>query len=115
MSAANAEQFYQRRAKDEARGHQGQAKSFTNLSNSSIIFHPADSSKGAKVYKFLFEPLSRCGCRLLKLCEKARETGQLAFRTSSDHWMFLSKQENNDFVFLNVIGQKLHTKFFDLN
>lgn len=71
MSAANAEQFYQRRPKDEARGHRGQAKSFTNLSKSSIIFHPADSSKGAKVYKFLFEPLRRC--RLPKLCEKARE------------------------------------------
>lgn len=73
MSAANAEQFYQRRPKDEARGHRGQAKSFTNLSKSSIIFHPADSSKGAKVYKFLFEPLRRC--RLPKLCEKAREKG----------------------------------------
>lgn len=73
MSAANVEQFYQRRPKDEARGHRGQAKSFTNLSKSSIIFHPADSSKGAKVYKFLFEPLR--GCRLPKLCEKAREKG----------------------------------------
>lgn len=102
MSAANAEQFYQLRPKDEARGHRGQAKSFTNLSKSSIIFHPADSSKGAKVYKFLFEPLSRCGCRLLKVCGKAGETGQMALWMRSNHWVFLSKQENNNICILQM-------------
>lgn len=76
MSAAeNAEHFYQCRPKDEARGHRGQAKSFTNVSKSSIFFHPADSSKGGKVYKFPFEPLSRCGCWLLGLFERSKRSG----------------------------------------
>lgn len=35
--------------KDEAGGHGGQTESFTNLSRSSIIFSPADSSMGARV------------------------------------------------------------------